>query len=135
MIRVSITNPLFLLPESGYGLGASIIFRCQPGMLIVGHASTVCQIDGKWRYVVPQCLAPCVVPTISQGIVVPIEGEFDYNTTTTVPPGSGSQSKVQHGTTLEIVCDEHYEFPLSSLSPPTCNNGTWSIIPRCAPAR
>lgn len=104
-------------------------------MLIFGHASTVCQIDGKWRYAVPQCLAPCVVPTISQGIVVPIEGEFDYNTTTLAPPGAGSLSKVQHGTTLEIVCDEHYEFPLSSLTPPTCNNGTWSIIPRCAPAR
>lgn len=114
-------------------------------MLLYGHSSTVCQIDGKWRYPVPQCLAPCVVPTISQGTVIPIEGEFDYNTTTLATPANnggaaagghvGSISKVQHGTTLEIVCDEHYEFPLAALTPPTCNNGTWSVIPRCVPAR
>lgn len=133
--KLNYSDNSFPFPESAYGLGASIIFRCQPGMLLFGHSSTVCQIDGKWRYAVPQCLAPCVLPTISQGIVVPIEGEFDYNTTTLAPPGAGSLSKVQHGTTLEIVCDEHYEFPLASLTPPTCNNGTWSIIPRCVPAR
>ncbi|GAB0099339.1 locomotion-related protein Hikaru genki [Sergentomyia squamirostris] len=120
--------------ETGTGLGASIIFRCQPGMLLKGHSSTVCQIDGKWRYSVPQCLAPCVVPTISQGIVIPNESEYEFNGTTPTP-GVGSISKVQHGTTLEVMCDEHYEFPISSLSPPVCNNGTWSVIPRCVPAR
>jgi len=59
--------------ETGFGLGASIIFRCQPEMLLIGNTSTVCQIDGRWRYPSPLCLAPCVVPTVSQGIVVPIE--------------------------------------------------------------
>lgn len=42
--------------DAGTGLGASIIFRCQPGMLLVGNTSTVCQIDGRWRYPVPECL-------------------------------------------------------------------------------
>lgn len=42
--------------DAGTGLGASIIFRCQPGMLLVGNSSTVCQIDGRWRYPIPECL-------------------------------------------------------------------------------
>lgn len=58
--------------------------------------------------------------------------EIPDSNTTTVP---SVHSKVRHGTILEVICDEHYEFPLSSLSPPTCNNGTWSTIPRCVPAR
>lgn len=105
-------------------------------MLLFGHTSTVCQIDGRWRYPIPQCLAPCVVPAISQGVVSPIDTDVDLNSTTTpTSMGLGSISKVKHGTTLEVFCDEHYEFPISSLSPPTCNNGTWSVIPRCVPAR
>lgn len=80
--------------------------------------------------------APCVVPTIAQGTVIPIEKELDPNATTmatvTLPP---STNKVIHGTTLEVVCEDHYEFPILSSSPPTCINGTWSIIPRCTPAR
>lgn len=141
--------------EAGTGLGASIIFRCHQGMLLAGNTSTVCQIDGQWRYPVPECLgkcacnknhsnsnhcfcitAPCVVPTISQGTVIPIEKELDPNVTTpatqTLPPTS---NKVQHGTTLDVICEDHYEFPISASAPPTCNNGTWSIIPRCTPAR
>lgn len=105
-------------------------------MLISGHTSTVCQIDGKWTYPVPQCLAPCVVPTILQGAVTPIDTDVDMNSTTTLMTlGVNPISKVKHGTVLEVFCDDKYEFPITSLAPPTCNNGTWSIIPRCAPAR
>lgn len=124
--------------ESGWGLGASIIFRCQPEMFLQGNTSTVCQIDGRWRYALPLCLAPCVVPTISQGIVSPIEVEIpEVNTTNlvTMPTLGIGSSKVRHSTILDVICDEHYEFPLTSLAPPTCNNGTWSVIPRCVPAR
>lgn len=42
--------------EAGTGLGASIIFRCHQGMLLIGNTSTVCQNDGRWRYAVPECL-------------------------------------------------------------------------------
>ncbi|XP_052851585.1 uncharacterized protein LOC128261770 isoform X2 [Drosophila gunungcola] len=116
-------------------------------MMINGLGSSVCQIDGRWRNALPECLAPCVVPTISQGNVYPIEITTDENGTTIVhPPTTTTQSpsqtqsiggveKVKHGTALEVKCDENYEFPVSLLSPPTCNNGTWSIIPRCVPAR
>lgn len=122
--------------EGGTGLGASIIFRCQPEMMLTGNSSTVCQIDGRWRYPAPECLAPCIVPTISQGHVIPIELITDDNTTTaTTPTVITSVGKVKHGTALEVNCDQYYEFPISSLSPPTCNNGTWSTIPRCIPAR
>lgn len=78
-----------------------------------------------------------MVPTISQGTVIPMEIEQDPNITTTfVPPTLGTATnKVRHGTTLEVMCEEFYEFPISSFSPPTCNNGTWSVIPRCIPAR
>lgn len=130
--------------DAGTGLGASIIFRCQPDMLMHGHASSVCQIDGRWRNALPECLAPCVVPAISQGYVIPIEIITDENGTTIITPTTTTQSpllltvnveKVKHGTALDVKCDENYEFPVSLLSPPTCHNGTWSIIPRCVPAR
>ena len=61
--------------------------------------------------------------------------EIADSNTTTVPSLHTGSSKVRHGTILEVLCDEHYEFPLTTLSPPTCNNGTWSTIPRCVPAR
>ncbi|XP_073824681.1 hig-anchoring scaffold protein isoform X1 [Musca autumnalis] len=129
--------------EAGTGLGASIIFRCQPDMLMKGSSSSVCQIDGRWRNPLPECLAPCVVPAISQGVVVPIEIITDENGTTIITPTnhssqhhpSGSVDKVKHGTALDVQCEKNYEFPVSLLSPPKCHNGTWSIIPRCVPAR
>lgn len=62
-----------------------------------------------------------------------IEKDLDPNITTpTLPPYS---NKVIHGTTLEVHCNALYEFPIQSSAPPTCANGTWSIIPRCSPAR
>lgn len=65
-----------------------------------------------------------------------MEKELDPNTTTAVTPTlPPSSNQVIHGTTLEVVCEDHYEFPITSLHPPTCLNGTWSIIPRCTPAR
>lgn len=42
--------------EAGTGLGASIIFRCHEGMKLIGKTSSVCQIDGHWRYPLPLCL-------------------------------------------------------------------------------
>lgn len=42
--------------EGGTGLGASLIFRCHDGMKMEGNSSTVCQLDGTWRYPLPKCL-------------------------------------------------------------------------------
>ncbi|CAG9821323.1 unnamed protein product [Phaedon cochleariae] len=110
--------------EAGTGLGASIIFRCHEGMLLQGNTSTVCQIDGKWRYPLPKCLAPCVVPHVTQGVVI-LLGSNETAITSTV---------VQNGSELSVECDPNYEF-LASLSQVTCNNGTWTFIPKCEPAR
>ncbi|XP_063237081.1 sushi, von Willebrand factor type A, EGF and pentraxin domain-containing protein 1 isoform X2 [Bacillus rossius redtenbacheri] len=111
--------------EAGTGLGASIIFRCHDGMKLEGHTSSVCQIDGHWRYPLPLCLAPCVVPGIEQGRIVLL--------------GRGNTSLgdqplvVAHGERLSVDCDPRYEFLANNTV--ACNNGTWTHIPRCEPAR
>ncbi|XP_049790095.1 sushi, von Willebrand factor type A, EGF and pentraxin domain-containing protein 1-like [Schistocerca nitens] len=110
--------------EAGTGLGASIIFRCHDGMKLEGNTSTVCQIDGRWRYPLPKCLAPCVVPSVRQGRIQLWVG----NETTDELP-----LVVQHGERLFVKCDPMYEFPANRT--PICNNGTWTVMPRCGPAR
>ncbi|XP_031335519.1 sushi, von Willebrand factor type A, EGF and pentraxin domain-containing protein 1-like isoform X3 [Photinus pyralis] len=110
--------------EGGTGLGASIIFRCHEGTRLDGNSSTVCQIDGKWRYPPPKCLAPCVVPQVSQGKI----SLLSRNDT------APSSTVVQDGEALTVDCEPLYEFALSD-SPVVCNNGTWTHIPKCQPAR
>ncbi|XP_015605333.1 uncharacterized protein LOC107272574 isoform X2 [Cephus cinctus] len=105
--------------------GASIIFRCNKHMKLEGNTSSVCQIDGKWRYPVPQCLAPCVVPQIENGHIVVASRERDHINNVTV---------VEHGERLIVKCVQNYEFAANS-TPVVCNNGTWTIIPTCSPAR
>ena len=51
--------------DGGTGLGASLIFRCYDNMTLVGHTSTVCHIDGKWRYPLPNCFGQLVLSTCS----------------------------------------------------------------------
>ncbi|XP_046420389.1 protein lev-9-like [Neodiprion fabricii] len=111
--------------ESGTGLGATIIFRCNPHMKLEGNASSVCQIDGHWRYPVPRCLAPCIVPKIQKGHV---------SVATRADDRINNVSVVEHGERLVVDCQTNYEFP-SNRTPVECNNGTWTVIPRCKPAR
>ncbi|XP_017883108.1 uncharacterized protein LOC108626764 [Ceratina calcarata] len=111
--------------ERGTGLGTSIIFRCNDHMKLEGNTSSVCQIDGKWRYPLPQCLAPCVVPQIENGNITVASHDRDHINNVTV---------VEHGERLLVYCEENYEFAANS-TPVTCNNGTWSIVPSCSPAR
>ncbi|XP_054274318.1 uncharacterized protein LOC128994090 isoform X3 [Macrosteles quadrilineatus] len=115
--------------ESGTGLGASIIFRCREGMKLEGNTSSVCQSDGRWRYPLPQCLAPCVVPTVQQGRVI-VSNTSRPNMTL----ASGDPLMVSHGEHLSLECEPRYE-PTLNNTPITCHNGTWSHIPRCVPAR
>ena len=35
--------------------------------------------------------------------------------------------------TINITCDDNYE--LASTLPIECNNGTWTVEPKCEPAR
>ncbi|XP_014258644.1 CUB and sushi domain-containing protein 3 isoform X2 [Cimex lectularius] len=106
--------------EGGTALGASVIFRCREGMLLVGNTSAVCQLDGTWTYPVPQCLAPCVIPKVDQGRVI-----FESNSTL---------NQIPHGEELNLTCETRYE-PNTFDSPLKCNNGSWEIMPKCIPAR
>ncbi|XP_076285732.1 hig-anchoring scaffold protein isoform X2 [Lasioglossum baleicum] len=112
--------------EDGTGLGASIIYRCNDHMKLEGNGSSVCLADGKWRYPLPQCLAPCVVPQIENGnITVASHEKDDHINNVTV---------VEHGERLLVSCVKNYEFA-ANFTPVVCNNGTWSIVPSCSPAR
>ncbi|XP_041978220.1 uncharacterized protein LOC121732407 isoform X2 [Aricia agestis] len=120
--------------SSGTGLGASLIFRCQDGMKMEGNGSAICQSDGTWSHPLPMCLAPCVVPHVSQGRVVMMENRTGDNDTHEQTQIVGSSSMVQHGEMIMVECEKNYEFPSNNLAV-TCNNGTWTQIPRCQPAR
>ena len=65
----------------------------------------------------PACLAPCIVPEIDNGRM---EGMAVGNT-------------LEHGAVVAINCSRDYEA--SSYEDITCNNGTWSSVPKCIPAR
>ncbi|KPJ01115.1 CUB and sushi domain-containing protein 1 [Papilio xuthus] len=105
--------------SSGTGLGASIIFRCQDGMRMEGNGSAICQSDGTWSHPLPKCLAPCVVPHVSQGRVVRLENRTEDNTTQEVTQIVGSSTMVQHGL-LEVVrsfvqCKKMPKFPRNGM--------------------
>ncbi|XP_045513614.1 uncharacterized protein LOC123707539 isoform X2 [Pieris brassicae] len=120
--------------SSGTGLGASIIFRCQDGMRMEGNGSAICQSDGTWSHPLPMCFAPCVVPHVSQGSVVLMENKTSENDTQEHTQIVRSSTMVQHGEIIVVECENDYEFP-STNTAITCNNGTWTQIPRCQPAR
>ncbi|XP_034243418.1 uncharacterized protein LOC117646517 isoform X1 [Thrips palmi] len=119
--------------EGGTGLGASVIFRCKEGTRLEGNSSSVCQIDGHWRYPSPRCMAPCVVPKIINGTVKP-RGVSNNTDDLMGAIGADGAQTVQHGEQLVVHCEPRYEF-LNNGTPVTCNNGTWTQIPKCQPAR
>ncbi|XP_048510711.1 uncharacterized protein LOC105691170 isoform X2 [Athalia rosae] len=111
--------------EAGTGLGVSIIFRCNAHMKLEGNTSSVCQIDGTWRYPLPRCLAPCVIPSVDKGHVAVLSDERNRINNVTV---------VEHGEKVIVVCQSDYEF-VANKTPVVCDNGTWAVIPKCTPAR
>lgn len=68
--------------------------------------------------------APCVVPQVSQGRVILVSRNDTAPTSTVVPDGEE----------LTVDCEPSYEF-FASHQPVVCNNGTWTHIPKCHPAR
>ncbi|XP_035217314.1 sushi, von Willebrand factor type A, EGF and pentraxin domain-containing protein 1-like isoform X1 [Stegodyphus dumicola] len=88
-------------------------------MTFVGEsATTTCQHDGTWSHPVPKCMAPCSVPVIEHGRV------------TNYAP----DDKVGHGNHTTVDCVAQYELRYNN-TPATCNNGSWTHIPSCIPAR
>jgi len=99
-------------------LNAVMSFRCIEGMKFEGEKQqATCRADGKWSIPVPRCLAPCIIPHIDHGVASGPEGD-----------------KVTHGEAIDVNCTENYEVR-SDSEPIVCNNGTWSKIPKCVPAR
>ena len=43
-------------------------------------------------------------------------------------------SPVKHGQNITVSCNTNYELA-SNSTPIVCNNGTWTQIPKCEPAR
>ncbi|KAK7593077.1 hypothetical protein V9T40_007829 [Parthenolecanium corni] len=120
--------------EAGTGFGASVIFRCEKNMTMLGNASSVCQQNSTWTYQPPLCLAPCVVPKVQHGNIVYAVNKTENSTTTDIKLTPLEMSVVKHGTQVTVVCEDRFE-PSNNTTPVTCNNGTWSYIPKCQPAR
>lgn len=66
------------------------------------------------------------MPSVSQGRVILLNQPNDTFFASTV---------VQHGESLTVECESQYEFHQNSNAPVVCNNGTWTVIPKCTPAR
>jgi hypothetical protein len=62
--------------------------------------------------------APCITPSISYGVVKDLS----------------TGSRVQHGASILVECDHNYELAYN-ITPAMCQNGTWTHIPKCQPAR
>lgn len=56
----------------------------------------------------------------------------ENTTTTAIKPTPLEMLVVKHGTQVSVVCEDRFE-PSNNTTPVTCNNGTWSYIPKCQP--
>ncbi|XP_023218660.1 sushi, von Willebrand factor type A, EGF and pentraxin domain-containing protein 1-like isoform X2 [Centruroides sculpturatus] len=100
-------------------LGSIFTVNCFDGMKMEGNPESIrCQENGTWSHPLPKCLAPCIVPVVENGTVVE------------VVPGS----RVTHGQQIMVECRLKYEL-IYNATPATCNNGTWTHVPVCVPAR
>lgn len=100
-------------------LNAKATYNCFDGMKFQGESNTsICLDTGNWSNPLPKCLAPCKIPTLEHAYV---------NLST-------PESRLEHGRRLSVSCHEHYELAYNS-TPPRCNNGSWTHLPICAPAR
>lgn len=55
--------------EAGTGFGASVIFRCEKNMTMLGNASSVCQQNGTWTHQQPLCLGNARISTLTEWFV------------------------------------------------------------------
>jgi len=99
-------------------LHAVVTFRCQEGMTFSGPSyRTICQADGRWSHPIPRCYAPCVIPHISHGFVA----------------DRASGSSIGHNQSIAVQCLTQFQPTTNRTT--ICNNGTWSSVPKCIPAK
>ncbi|XP_064602043.1 protein lev-9-like isoform X2 [Liolophura sinensis] len=98
-------------------VGSVFFFRCNVRTVFDGPSfSTQCQENGEWSHPLPTCWGQCQVPAIANGTVV-----------------KGREAVwVDHTTEIKFEC--HHGLVLNDTSPVRCNNGTWTLIPRCRPS-
>ncbi|KRY67427.1 Locomotion-related protein Hikaru genki [Trichinella pseudospiralis] len=99
--------------ETSYG--AMVIFRCLEGMTHLGAPYSRCEKDGTWSQPLPQCLAPCHIPLLTNGEIL------HHKTDELVP----------HGERITVECVNLHELEYNEQ--PVCNNGSWSHLIRCVP--
>lgn len=75
--------------------------------------------------------APCVVPVIQQGHV----NITRANNSTPYMPKTDGPILARHGDKLSIKCNGKYEPAGGNIDLATCNNGTWTYIPKCEPGK
>ncbi|XP_022647775.1 sushi, von Willebrand factor type A, EGF and pentraxin domain-containing protein 1-like isoform X2 [Varroa destructor] len=107
-------------------LNAKATFHCHNGMKFEGDSTfAICMETANWSHPLPRCLAPCKTPTVENGRVVSL----------------APSSLLEHGQSLNVTCTENHELSsnlsqlLQQQQQPICNNGTWTHLPRCVPAR
>ncbi|KRZ13935.1 Locomotion-related protein Hikaru genki [Trichinella zimbabwensis] len=101
--------------ETSYG--AMVIFRCLEGMTHLGAPYSRCEKDGTWSQPLPQCLAPCHIPLLTNGEI--LHHKID--------------ELVPHGERITVECVNLHELEYNEQ--PVCNNGSWSHLIRCVPIR
>lgn len=102
--------------------------------------SSLCLESGAWSHQLPECVAPCIVPTIEKAVEIHVTNKSDGGkssdeTLLNVNPGYS----VKHGSMLQVTCDKSYELDEqmssdSTIQSPICNNGSWTFVPKCKPA-
>ncbi|XP_071993565.1 C4b-binding protein alpha chain-like isoform X2 [Engystomops pustulosus] len=102
-----------------YSLNSAVRFECQPGFVMKGSSSIICNINSRWEPDIPQCLSTCGAPPLSYFAVL----EED----------SASHIYVD-GTTLHYKCKPGYERNPSINNSITCVGRSWSALAEfCSP--
>lgn len=57
------------------------------------------------------------------------------NDSTTYVPKTGGPLLAKHGEKLSVKCDGQFEPTGGNKDLATCNNGTWTYIPKCEPGK
>ncbi|XP_041370822.1 protein lev-9-like isoform X2 [Gigantopelta aegis] len=98
-------------------VGAVYFYRCHTRTKFKGASfSTQCLENGQWSYPPPLCMGQCQVPAILNGtLLIGREGVW-----------------VDDSTVVNYECKNG--LVLNDTAPVSCNNGTWTVIPRCVPA-
>lgn len=119
-------------------------FACREGMQFVGNSTeSLCLESGQWSHALPRCLAPCSVPRVQYAeklyIIKPDMIEHGLKGKEIILHPAEVGSFVDHESSMEIVCQEKYEFEKMMdgryiIQAPRCNNSTWTYEPRCKPA-